>query len=82
MKTKLSTKGQLIIPREVRQRHRWRPGTELLVEDRGTYVVLRAAPEIPQTRVGDLLGCTGYEGPRKTLDEMHEAIARGVRSRA
>jgi AbrB family looped-hinge helix DNA binding protein len=81
MGTKLSTKGQLIIPLEVRRRHRWRAGTELLVEDHGTHVVLRAAPEIPRTRVRDLIGCTGYEGPRRSLEEMEEAIARGARSR-
>ena len=82
MGTKLSTKGQLIIPLEVRQRHRWRAGTELLVEDHGTHVVLRAAPEVPKTRIGELLGCADYRGPRRSLEEMERAIEHGARSRA
>ena len=81
MSTKLSTKGQLIIPLEVRERHRWQPGTELLVEDHGTHVVLRAAPEIRRTRLRDVLGCTGYQGPRRSLEEMEEGIARRARER-
>ena len=79
--TKLSTKGQLIIPLEVRERHRWRPGTELLVEDHGTHVVLRASPKLPPTNLRDLLGCSGYTGARKSVAEMDLAIAQAIRSR-
>jgi len=81
MKTRLSTKGQLVIPREIRDRHGWRSGSELVVEDRGSEVVLRSPVDIPETSLEDLVGCTGYSGPRRSLDEMEEAIARGARER-
>ena len=42
-KTRLSSKGQVIIPKAVRERHGWRPGLELEVEDQGEVVVLRPA---------------------------------------
>ena len=42
-KTRLSSKGQVIIPKAVRDRHGWQPGVELEVEDRGDAVVLRPA---------------------------------------
>lgn len=79
MSTKLSTKGQLIIPKSIRDRHGWSAGTELVVEDHATHVVLRSVPEVPETRLDDLVGCTGYTGPRRSLEEMEEGIARGAR---
>jgi len=78
MLTRLSTKGQLIIPKEVRERHGWRPGTELIVEDRPDRVVLRSSVDLPEIDLEDLVGCTGYRGPRRSLEEMEEAIERGA----
>ena len=79
--TRLSTKGQLILPKDVRDRHGWRPGTELEVEDAGTAVVLRPVERLPETRLEELVGCTGYSGPRRSLEEMEAAIAHGARER-
>lgn len=77
--TRLSTKGQLIIPKEIRDRHGWRAGSELVLEDRGSEVVLRSPAVVPETTLDDVVGCTGYQGPRRSLEEMEEAIARGAR---
>lgn len=79
MTTKLSTKGQLILPKPIRDRHGWRSGCHLLIEDRGDHVVLRSADGIPETTLDELVGCTGYAGPRRSLEEMEAAIARGAR---
>ena len=79
--TRLSTKGQLIIPKEIRERHGWTAGTELIVEDHGSSVVLRQVEDIPATSLDDLVGCTGYRGPARSLEEMEAAIARGARER-
>lgn len=79
MITKLSTKGQLILPKPIRDRHGWCSGVRLLVEDRGDCVVLRTADTIPETTLDELVGCTGYAGPRRSLEEMEAAIARGAR---
>jgi AbrB family looped-hinge helix DNA binding protein len=81
MTTRLSTKGQLIIPRAIRARQGWRAGTRLLIEERGDHVVLRGVAEPPRTRLEDLLGCTGYKGPKRSLADMEAAIARGARRR-
>ena len=35
--------------------------------------------DVPETRLEDLIGCTGYHGPAKTLEEMEASIARGAR---
>jgi AbrB family looped-hinge helix DNA binding protein len=79
--TRLSTKGQLIIPKGIRTRHGWAPGTELIVEDHGDSVVLRRAETLPETTLEDLIGCAGYQGPTRSLEEMDAAIARGARDR-
>jgi AbrB family looped-hinge helix DNA binding protein len=79
--THLSTKGQLIIPKEIRERHGWTAGMELIVEDHGNSVVLRRAEELPATTLEDLIGCAGYTGPSRSLEEMEAAIAHGARER-
>jgi len=79
--TRLSTKGQLIIPKEIRERHGWTAGVELLVEDRGDSVILRRVDDLPETTLDDLVGCTGYKGPTRSLEEMEAAIAQGARER-
>jgi AbrB family looped-hinge helix DNA binding protein len=79
MRTRLSTKGQLIIPKEVRERLGWTPGIDLLVEDRGDAVVVRRADDFPEISLEDLIGCAGYQGPARTLEEMEAGIAEGAR---
>lgn len=78
--TTLSSKGQVVIPRDVRQRFGWLPGTvfEIEIESQGKCLVLRPIPELPRTTLADLIGCAGYEGAAKTLEEMTEGIARGA----
>lgn len=77
--TRLSTKGQLILPKDVRDHHGWTAGTELEVEDRGDAVILREVEGLPESRLEEILGCAGYDGPARTLEEMETAIARGAR---
>ena len=81
MKTRLSTKGQVVIPREVRERHGWSAGTEIWIEDRDDHVVLRAT-EHPESTLDEIAGATGYRGPRKSLEEMEAGIAEGARRAA
>lgn len=76
--TRLSSKGQVILPKFVRDAHHWVPGTEFVVEDTSDGVLLRPAKSFKPTRLEDVIGCTGYKGPAKTLEEMEDAIAKGV----
>ena len=77
--TKLSTKGQIIIPKEIRERRGWAAGLTLEVEERGEGVVLRPARTPRRTTVDDLLGCLPHKGRPKTLREMEAGIAKGAR---
>ncbi len=78
---RVSTKGQVVIPKAIRDRNHWRAGTELVIEDRGDALVLRAAKPFPPTSVEDGLGCTGYCGPTKTLEQIDAGIDAEFRRR-
>ena len=78
---RLSTKGQLVVPKEIRERHGWSAGSELIFEDLGDKVVLREVQDVPETRLEDLIGSTGYRGPARTLEDMEAGIARGAHQR-
>jgi AbrB family looped-hinge helix DNA binding protein len=79
--TRVSTKGQVILPKAIRQRRHWGPGTRLVVEDTPDGVLLKAAPVFAPTRTEDVAGMLAYDGPAKTLEEMEAGIAAEVKRR-
>ena len=79
--TRLSSKGQVILPKSVRDAYNWQPGTEFSVEAAGGGVLLCPLRKVPATRLKDVVGCAGYKGRTKSLDDMERAIARGVKER-
>ena len=79
--TTVSTKGQVILPKAIRQRRNWPAGTRLVVEETPDGVLLKAAPVFPPTRPEDVAGMLPYRGPPKTLEEMDAAITAEVKRR-
>ena len=67
MKTSISTKGQLILPAEIRRRDGIEPGQEFDVEriDRGEYRLVRRHPPLNEGLVDWLMACPekGYFVP-------------------
>ena len=80
-KTRLSNKGQIVIPKQVRAAHGWEPGLEFAVEDMGDGIKLKPIKLYAETRIEDVVGCVNYNGPKKSLKEMEAAIAQGVREK-
>jgi AbrB family looped-hinge helix DNA binding protein len=78
-KTRLSSKGQIIIPKGVRESHGWTEGTEFTVEEIKGGLLLKAAPLFPPTTVDEMAGCLKYAGARKTLKQMDDAIAKDIK---
>lgn len=78
--TRLLSQGQVILPESIRLAHHWEPGVELMIEDTGEGVLLRSTRPFQPTRLEDVIGCTGYRGPKKTLEDMDAAIAAGVKA--
>jgi AbrB family looped-hinge helix DNA binding protein len=79
--TTVSTKGQVILPKVIRERRKWAPGTRLVVEDTPDGVLLKAAPVFTPTRPEDVAGMLAYRGEPKTLEEMDAAITAEVARR-
>jgi len=80
--TRLSEKGQIVIPKRVRTARGWKPGLQFSVESFEDGIKLRPVRAFQGTAIEDVLGCIPYKGPRKTLKEMEAAIAEGARHAA
>jgi AbrB family looped-hinge helix DNA binding protein len=59
VKTAVSTKGQIVIPAEIRQQDEIEPGQEFEIErvDRGEYLLRRLSPPPNQGLLDWLLAC-------------------------
>ena len=73
--TTVSTKGQVILPKAIRERLGWRAGTELVVEDTAEGVLLKAKPAFAPTLPKDVFGSLSYQGPAKSIADMEAGIA-------
>ncbi len=79
--TTVSTKGQVILPKAIRQRRRWEPGTRLVVEDTLDGVLLKPAPGFAPTQPEEVAGMLAFRGGPKTIEDMDAAITAEVRRR-
>ena len=72
--TTVSTKGQVILPKSIRQARHWEAGTRLVVEDGPEGVILKAAPHFPETRPEQVFRCLSYKGEAKSIADMEAGI--------
>lgn len=72
--TVISTKGQVILPKTVRDHLQWGAGTRLVVEETADGVLLRAAPVFPRTNLSDVAGRLAYGGPALSVEDMDAAV--------
>lgn len=76
--TRLSSKGQVVIPRAIRQARHWPIGQEFEVQETEQGLLLRPKALFAPTRLEDVAGCLSSSRPAVSLEEMEAAIARGV----
>lgn len=79
--TTVSTKGQVILPKTIRQRREWDAGTRLVVEETPEGVLLKPAPTFVETRPKDVFASLPHRGKPKTLEEMESGILAEARRR-
>jgi len=79
--TRLSTKGQVILPKGIRDSHAWGPGTEFTVEETAEGVLLRPAGRFPQTKIQEVAGVLRSKRKALTPARIHAGIAREVMRR-
>ncbi len=80
--TTVSTKGQVILPKAIREQLHWNAGTRLVVEHTAGGVLLRPVTALfAPTRPEDVFGCLPYSGKPKAVEEMDAGIAEEVKRR-
>jgi AbrB family looped-hinge helix DNA binding protein len=77
--TRLSTKGQVVLPKSIRAARRWKPGAEFVVQERDDGVLLKPKGCSASRDWSALVGCVAYKGPRKTIKQMDESVAARMR---
>jgi len=76
--TRLSTKGQVVLPKNIRASRAWGPGTEFIVEETGDGILLRPARPFPETNLEQVAGSLRSKRKAKTVAQMHVASEREV----
>ena len=79
--SRLSTKGQIIVPKSIRDEHAWTPGTELAFEETSDGILLRPVTVFPPSTLDQVAGCLKYEGKPKTIADMDKAVMNEARRR-
>lgn len=80
--TVVSTKGQVILPKAVRQRLDWGAGTRLIVEETPDGVLLKQAPAFAPSESARVFGMLPSRSTPKTLEDMEASILAEARRRA
>jgi AbrB family looped-hinge helix DNA binding protein len=83
-KSRVSTKGQIVLPKAIRDRRKWAPGTELTVEETPDGVLLKTAPHFAPTKIEDVAGMLRDKSQASrvvSIEEMDEAVLAEARRR-
>ena len=72
---RLSSKGQFVIPKTIRDFHHWGPGTELVVIDTGAEVVIKQHKPFAETTFESPETPSAYKGTPLSLEDMDRAVA-------
>lgn len=78
--TKLSSKGQVILPAAIRAANQWKAGVEFAVENTSAGVLLRPIKSVPSTTLDEVVGCTSYAGKPHSLEDMDKAITAEIKT--
>jgi AbrB family looped-hinge helix DNA binding protein len=75
--TRLSTKGQIVLPKALRDSKAWKAGTEFTVEERPEGILLRPKRFFKRTKLEDFKPLK-WKGKPLTIKQMDQAIAEAV----
>jgi AbrB family looped-hinge helix DNA binding protein len=71
---KLSSKGQFILPKAIRDRYHWKTGTEFLIIDRGEELVIKPSKVFPATELESPEAPSVYCGKTLSFEDMDQAV--------
>jgi AbrB family looped-hinge helix DNA binding protein len=76
--TRLSSKGQVIIPKAIRHAHRWEAGLDLIVIDTGDGILLKPKTPFESTKLADVAGLFKDRVAAKSDAEIAAALKTEV----
>lgn len=71
---KLSSKGQLVIPKEIRQQLHWQTGIELILIANESGITLKAQPQKTGRTLADLIGMLKYDGEPVSIEQLCQPV--------
>lgn len=77
--TRLSSKGQVILPKSCREAHHWSAGQAFEVLDTGEGVLLKPLGPFPATTLEQVSGCLRHPGSAKSLKQLEADLSQAVR---
>jgi len=80
--TILSTKGQVILPKAIRDQRNWAAGARLIVEETPDGVLLKSEPVFASATIDAVFGSLNHEGPARSVEDMDAAIVAEAKRRA
>ena len=66
----LSSKGQIVIPKEIREQLHWHAGTQVTLLAGPFGITLKTAPGKTGRRLEDLIGMLKHEGPPLSTEAL------------
>jgi len=79
--TKLSSKGQVVIPKSLRNTHHWEAGLELMVIDTGDGLLLKPRAPFATTELAEVAGLFKGKVPPRTDEDIDAALLEDARRR-
>ena len=76
--TTLSSRGQIVIPKELRDARRWHAGTSFIVEEVAQGILLKPVSAFTPSVLDAVMGCTAYRGPAVSQAEIDAALDADV----
>jgi AbrB family looped-hinge helix DNA binding protein len=77
--TKLSSKGQVVIPKSLRNTHRWETGLEFLVIDTGDGLLLKPKGPFAPVELSEVAGMFKHKVAARSDEEIETALRENVR---
>ena len=76
--TTLSSRGQIVIPKVLREARNWQAGTSFVVEEVPQGLLLKAVSRFTPSSLKEVLGCTGYRGRALSQADIGRALDADV----
>lgn len=80
--TVISTKGQIILPKAIREQRDWAAGTKLMVENTPEGVLLRPVSVFVPATIEEVFGSLPPNGRALSIEDMNAVIDNEAKRRA